>query len=235
MKDKTMLGGTILAVALSVMACGKAPTTASSTSNANSSKTNTNVTSTAKKAEAPKPKTDIQGSKKPEAGTAKEVPAAKKVPVPSNWVYMYDQVKGYGFYLPEGSKGDSSTAEGINVFAASTPAPAEVGVIVLAYKNQTLTKQDLLDDAVKFLEGLDQKVQAGTLSAESEDYSLADATTVDADGKKAKLRILVGTDVTDNYVMIVGTEEAKFDANKEIIDAIWGSFEMWSGGASGNN
>jgi hypothetical protein len=35
--------------------------------------------------------------------------------------------------------------------------------------------------------------------------------------------------------MIVGSDESKFEANKEIIDAIWGSFEMWSGGASGNN
>jgi general stress protein 26 len=42
------------------------------------------------------------------------------------------------------------------------------------------------------------------------------------------MKILVGTDVTDNYVMIVGTDESKFEANKEIIDAIWGSFEMWS-------
>ena len=43
----------------------------------------------------------------------------------------------------------------------------------------------------------------------------------------------MGIDVTDNYVMIVGTEEAKFAANEKIIDMIWGSFEMWSGGASG--
>ena len=97
---------------------------------------------------------------------------------------------------------------------------------MLAYKNKKLTKEDLLNVAVKFLEGMDEKVQAGTLTAESDDYSLADATTGDADGKKSKVRVLVGADVTDNYVMIVGTDEARFDANKEIIDAIWGSFEM---------
>jgi general stress protein 26 len=57
----------------------------------------------------------------------------------------------------------------------------------------------------------------------------------DKEGKKSKVKVLVGTDVTDNYVMIVGTEEAKYAANTKIIDEIWGSFEMWSGGSSGNN
>ena len=50
-----------------------------------------------------------------------------------------------------------------------------------------------------------------------------------------KMWILGDADVTDNYVMIVGTDEAKFDVNNEIIDATWGGFEMWSGGASGNS
>ena len=80
-----------------------------------------------------------------------------------------------------------------------------------------------------------EKIEAGKLTAESEDYSVADATSTSADGKKSKMKIVVGTDVTDNYVMIVGTDESKYDANKAIIDQIWGSFEMWSGGASGNN
>jgi hypothetical protein len=46
---------------------------------------------------------------------------------------------------------------------------------------------------------------------------------------------MVGTDVTDNYVMIVGGDEEKYNANVKTIDEIWGIFEMWSGGASGNN
>jgi len=44
----------------------------------------------------------------------------------------------------------------------------------------------------------------------------------------------VGTDVTDNYVMILGAEVGKFAPNEEIIDAIRGSFEMWSGGVNNN-
>ncbi|HNU08167.1 MAG TPA: hypothetical protein PKO33_10420, partial [Pyrinomonadaceae bacterium] len=60
------------------------------------------------------------------------------------------------------------------------------------------------------------------------EYAVADATTVHPSRGKGKLRILVGTDVTDNYVMILGTEEGRFAANEKIIDEIWGSFEMWS-------
>ena len=77
-----------------------------------------------------------------------------------------------------------------------------------------------------------QKVTPGKLKAESDEYAVADATTVLPNGSKGKIRILVGTDVTDNYVMIIGTEETKFAANESIIDQIWGSFEMWSGGGA---
>jgi hypothetical protein len=227
MKDRFKLCGIVLAVSLGVAACGKS-TSSPTAANPNATKPATTTANQTKKSEPAKPTTEIKNAKKPEGASAKAVPAAKKVPVPDNWLYMYDDVKGYGFYVPEGSKGNSDTVEGINVYTATTPAPADVAVVVLAYKDKTLTKEDLLADALKFIEGMGEKVQAGTLTAESDDYALADATSVDSDGKKSKLRILVGTDVTDNYVMIVGTDENKFDANKEIIDAIWGSFEMWS-------
>ena len=209
MKNKITLSCAIVAIAIGVAACGgKAPAPSATT--------------------APKPTTDLKASQKPDGGNAKGIPAAKKIPVPNNWIYIYDDVKGYGFYVPEGTKGDSSSEGGMNVFVATTAAPAEVGMTVMAYKDKTLTKADLLDFAVKFLEEMGETVQAGALSDEGPDFALADATSVDSDGKKSKMRILVGTDVTDNYVMIVGAEESKFEANKEIIDAIWGSFEMWS-------
>ena len=224
---------TVFALALSLIGCGSKPATTTNSSNTTNTSKPTNTGSTTKKAEAPKPKTEIKNEKKPENSTAKT--ASKKVPTPTDWVYMYDETKGYGFSLPAGSTGDSANVEGIDVFVASTPSPSEIGIFVLAYKDKTLTKDDLLNDAVKFLEGLGETVQAGKLTAESEDYSVAEATTTNADGTKSKVKILVGTDVTDNYVMILGTDESKFEANKEIIDSIWGSFEMWSGGASGNN
>ena len=98
-----------------------------------------------------------------------------------------------------------------------------------------MTKEDLLNVALEFMKGLGAtKVEAGKLTGESEDYSVTEVTATLEDGSKSKSKVLVGTDVTDNYVMIVGTEEPKFAANEKIIDEIWGSFEMWSGGASGN-
>jgi len=189
---------------------------------ANKAASNSSNTTTAKTDSKAKP--TLADEKKP-TGTAK---SAKKNPVPDSWVYVYDDQKGYGFSLPEGSTGEMEKLEGIDVMVATTPAPSEIDVFVLAYKDETLTKEDLLSDAVKFLEGMGQKVTPGKLKAESDEYAVADATTVLSNGSKGKIRILVGTDVTDNYVMIIGTEESKCAANESIIDQIWGSFEMWS-------
>lgn len=222
-------------LALSLTGCS------SSNSNKNSGNKNTaapaatsNTSATAKPKTVATPTTEIKNEKKPDTGTAKTVPASKKVPVPANWVFMYDEDKGYSFYVPEGTKGGSDTVNGINVYIAQTPEPSDITILVLAYKDKTKTKEDLLDDAERVLQALGDTVQAGKLTAESDDYALADATSTDANGKKSKMKILVGTDVTDNYVMIVASPEEKYTANSEIIDAIWGNFEMWSGGASHN-
>jgi hypothetical protein len=40
-------------------------------------------------------------------------------------------------------------------------------------------------------------------------------------------------DVSDNYVMLLRTDDAEYKENEKIIDGIWGSFTMRSGGASG--
>lgn len=188
-----------------------------------------NTATAAKKDE--KPQAKLENEKKPEGKGTK----AKEISVPADWIYMYDEAKGYGFSLPAGSTGGSETVDGVDVFVASTPAPSEIGVIVFAFKDAKLSKEDLLDRAEKALKAMGQTVQAGKLTGESDDYSVAEATmTDDKDGSKSKAKVLVGTDVTDNYVMIVGTDEAKFAANEKIIDEIWGSFEMWSGGANGS-
>jgi hypothetical protein len=178
------------------------------------------------------PKAVLKDEKKPTDGNSKK--AAKNNPVPDNWIEVYDEQKGYSFSIPEGTSGGSQTTEGIDVFTATTPAPNEISIFVLAYKDKTLTKEDLLDHAVKFLEGLGVKVTPGKLKGESDDYAVADAETVDKDGNKEKQRILVGTDISDNYVMILNAPEAKFAADEKTIDEIWGSFEIWSGGASNN-
>lgn len=194
-------------------------TTAVVTTDANK---NSNTTTTAVKSDKPKGE-EVKDEKKPE-GTSKAV--KKDVPVPADWVYFYDDVRGYGFSIPKGTTSENSDSNGVDVTSLTTPSG--IDIFMLAYKDKTLTKDDLLKDAVAFLEGLGQKVTPGVLKGEGDYYSVADATTVLEDGRKGKLRILVGTDVTDNYVMILGTDTDKFASNEKIIDEIWGSFEMWS-------
>jgi hypothetical protein len=169
----------------------------------------------------------------PAKATVKTV--GKKIPVPKNWDYIYDKKKGYGFHVPAGSTLETESYKGVDVAALTTPAPTKIDIFVLAFKDKTFTKEDLLETAVLFLEEMGQEVTPGVLKAESEDYAVADAATVHPELGKGKLRILVGTDISDNYIMIIGTTVKNFDANEETIDAIWGSFEMWSGGASGKN
>ena len=69
----------------------------------------------------------------------------------------------------------------------------------------------------------------------NDDYSLVTFTSTGKDGKPGKGKILVATDVTDNYIMLVGGDADKFGANEKTIDEIWGSFGMYSGGSSGNS
>ena len=169
-------------------------------------------------------------------GAAKTVPAAKVVPVPANWITMEDGQKGYSFEMPEGTEHHSEKSNGIDVFIAGTPKPSEVGVMVMAFKDPNLTKDDLVKVASGGLEGLGAKnVKIGSLTELSHDYSLATYTALNEDGKPVKGKVLVATDVTDNYVMLVGTEEPQYQANEKIIDQIWGSFSMQSGGASGKS
>lgn len=227
--------------AISVLAIGFGGCSASFSTNKSTATTPANTTANAAKPAAnttantaATPKTDssksvVQNEKKPE-GSAKT--AKKEVPVPADWVHLYDEGKGYGFSVPAGTTKETGNEGGIDFSALTTPSG--IDIFALAYKNKKLTKEDLLRDAVAFLQGMGQKVTPGTLKAESDDYAIADATTVLEDGGKGKLRIMVGTDVSDNYVLILGTETDKFAANEKIIDEIWGSFEMWSGGASGN-
>ena len=229
---------TISAFSLGLIGCsgsvGYTPATANTATTAAKPVAANTASNTAPKttadSNAAKPTAVLKDEKKPE-GKAKT--AGKNVPIPDNWVYVYDQAKGYGFSVPEGTTGGSETQEGVDTYVANTPAPSEIGVVVISFKDKEMTKENLLDVAVKFLEGMGEKVQPGKLAAESDDYSLAEATTTSADGKKSKCKILVGTDVTDNYVMVVGAADDKFTANEKVIDEIWGSFEMWSGGAGG--
>lgn len=236
MKNKIILMAAISAIGMSFAGCTASFSTGNNTTSAAkpvnaaaSPAANKTANTTAAVAKSDSSKPALTNEKKPE-GTAK---TAKSNPVPSDWIYVYDEAKGYGFSVPAGTTGEQGTSEGVDTFLASTPAPSELGIVVISFKNKEMTKENLLDVAVKFLEGMGETVQVGKLTDQSDDYAVAEATTM-ADGKKGKAKILVGTDVTDNYVLIVGGDEDKYAANTKTIDEIWGSFEMWSGGASGN-
>ena len=240
MKNKFFLMMIISALGISFAGCSASFTTSKDNSNtakptntASSSTANKNSNTTAAKTDS-KPKEVLKDEKLPTDGKGTK---AKNNPVPDSWIDIYDEQKGYSFSVPEGTTGGSDTKEGIDVYVAKTPAPSEIGVIVLSFKDKTLSKDDLLDTAKTFIEGMSDgkaTVTMGALKAESDDYSIVDAATK-ADGKSNKVRVLVGTDVSDNYIMILTCEdEAKFAANEKVIDEIWGSFEIWSGGASNN-
>ena len=169
-------------------------------------------------------------------GEKKTLPAAKVVPVPANWIAMADEQKGYGFKVPEGTSHKTENSDGMDVFMATTPEPSSVAVFVMAFKDKSLTKDDLLQFASKFLEGMEEKnIKIGDLTELSDDYSVATISSVDAKGKTTKGKVLVATDVSDNYVMLLGSDESEFKENEKIMDEIWGSFTMRSGGASGSS
>jgi hypothetical protein len=177
---------------------------------------------------------ELQSSARP-AGESKAVSQAigRKSAEPSrgDWLYVYNSRKGYGFYVPPGSTGDWGRVQKIDTFAGATPN--EVGIYVFAWKDRNATKETLLRDAGKILSGMGENVTTAEFVGAGGDYAVAEAASVDANGVKSRMKVLVGTDITDNYVMIVGCDENKYNAKKETIDAIWGSFEMWSGGGTG--
>ena len=111
-----------------------------------------------------------------------------------------------------------------------------IEVMVAAFKNKNLSKDDLLHEATGALEALGNgQIAVGNVNEISSDYSLAEMTMVDSNSVRYKTLVLVATDVTDNYIMIIGTPENQFAQNRDTLDAMWSSFEMWSGGASGDS
>ena len=240
MKQTIKISGVFLAAMLSLAGCKASLTantggaTTSNPSNSASKPANTASNTSSKPATAKsdsKPKTELKDEKASKPATAKKQP--NTVNIPAEWVYYADEVRGYGFSLPSGSTGDSSNTDGVDTFVAVTPD--DIAVIVYAFKDSSLSKEDLLDRAEKALNAMGETVTTGELKGESEDYAVADASSVASDGTKSKLKVLVATDVSDNYVMFVRSDEGSYSAKKATMDMIWGSFEMYSGGASGNN
>ena len=197
---------------------------ATNSGNANKANTSNSTSSTDSK------KSEVKDEKANRPTDAKKQPNAPTIP--AEWVYYADEARGYGFSLPKGSESGHDSSDGIDTFVGETPD--KISIIVWAFKDKTMTKESLLDFAENALKELGETVTVGKLTGESEDYAVADADTTGKSGEKSKLKILVATDVTDNYVMIVRSDAASYDSKKATMDNIWGSFEMYSGGASGN-
>jgi hypothetical protein len=237
MKQTMKLMCVLTALTLWMTGCTASVTTNTTTTNAakpaNSAANTTTSSNTSKSntASNSEKKTEIKDEKSSKPANTKKQPNAPTIP--AEWVYFADEARGYGFSLPKGSQEDSASEDGVDTFVAVTPD--DITVIIYAFKDSTLSKEDLLDRAEKALNAMGETVTVGKLTGESEDYAVADATSVGKDGKKSKLKVLVATDVSDNYVMFVRSDEASYEAKKATMDTIWGSFEMYSGGASGGN
>jgi hypothetical protein len=157
-------------------------------------------------------------------------------PVPADWIRMHDDAKGYEFMVPQGTQDKQETKDGVDVYLAQVPAPYDIGVMVVAFKDKDASKEDLLKRAENVLKAFGEKdIKMEPVKELNGDYSLVTFTSTGDDGKPGKGKILVATDVTDNYIMFVGGAADKFGSNEKTIDEIWGSFGMYSGGYSGNS
>lgn len=170
------------------------------------------------------------------AGAKKGIPADKQHAIPSDWQEVADAAKGYSFHVPAGTSGTTKAVSGVDFYFAQTPQPHNIEVMVAAFKNKSLSKDDLIKEATEVLTALgNTQITTGTVTEVSSDYNLVDMTMVDESAVHYKTLVLVATDVTDNYIMIIGTPETEFGKNKDTLEAMWSSFQMWSGGASGES
>ncbi len=172
-----------------------------------------------------------------EAPKKLDIPADKKPnPVPADWVRKENAAMGFAFSVPKDTKDHQDKKGGRDIFVAVTPKPHEILVYIAAWKDASKTKDDLLKEVTAILEAEGEKdIAQSAITELNSDYSIATVTSTDEKGTKTKCRALVAIDVTDNYVTLVCTPEADFKTNEATVDEIWGSFEMYSGGASGES
>lgn len=225
----------VAACSLSVVACDKdkpAPAPVA-----------TNATPAASAPPAEKAATPAPAPAKPAATAAKAtkdkpkgLPENKKHAIPKDWEHLADAQKGFGYSLPKGSKHEGVTKDGVDIYMASLAKPHAIETLAVVYKDASKSLDDLKKDAVKVMTSLDQtEVKVEKTDEISADYHLLTMTMLDEKKQKFKAKVLLATDVTDNYLLFVGSPEAEWAANEATVDEIWGSFEMWSGGASGES
>src|SRR5436190_14552801 len=126
----------VCALTLVAAGCGSKPAANTPANTAKPAASNATSSASPKKAEKKAPSTN---------------------PVPADWIRMYDEVKGYEFKVPQGTDHKSQTVEGVDVYMAAVPAPYELGVMVVAFKDKTIGKDELLKRAENILTSLGDK------------------------------------------------------------------------------
>ena len=184
MKQTIKLTGVLLTLSLLMIGCTAKITTDTGTtntakpSNSASSSTTASSNKSGSTSKKEKPKTEIKDEKAAKPKDAKKQP--NTINIPAEWVYYADEARGYGFSLPSGSSGESATGD-VDSFVAVTPD--DITVIVFAFKDASLSKEDLLERAEKSLNAMGETVTTGELKGESDDYAVADASSVSADSE----------------------------------------------------
>lgn len=235
MKIRTILVSCILSTVLLISACGKSTTTTPAPTNSPSTKASPKATTN-----KPKTNTKLKPGEKPAntPANSKAVPEGKKVPVPADWVSVYDQNRGYEFQVPDNTKDDwQSVDDDTDVYVALLPDPAKVVVMVVAYSDSDSEKDKILVKAKSILEKMGEKdIKFNDTKEElNDDYYLVEFSSQDSKGEKTKGKLLVGVDVNDNFLMFVASPETEYKNNEKVIDEVWSSFRMYSGGLSGNS
>jgi hypothetical protein len=200
--------------------------------NTNAAKTTNTTATNAKTASGTKPAPPKPGTSDPAADKNKKtVPGA--LTVPADWDYYADEQTGYEFKMPKNATFKDASEAGFDVYDFTS---GDILSEIIVFNNKTLTKDDLFKMANDFSKEAGEKDFVVTNKRElNADYSTADYTVTDKNGKKRQGKMLVATDITDNFVFFVETDADKFAANSKTIDEILGSFSMYSGGASGNS
>ena len=162
-----------------------------------------------------------------QSSTGTPVPAGKALPAPADWDTYTDVEKGYRFKLPKGTQTDSRSVAGFDRLIAMVPEPRKVAVMVVVFRESRFSKDELLEAAKRTLERLGEKeIKVDSRITLSEDHELAALTSDAGNGMITKIKSLLATRGTDNYVMLVGSPEPSFKADEPTIDQIWGSFVM---------
>jgi hypothetical protein len=174
---------------------------------------------------------------KPAAASA--MPADKKKDVPTDWSWMVDETRGFAFAVPANTEA-AATDGGDRTFDLWMGKSGDLDIVVVTFRDKKLTKEDVGTISVELLGhemfGL-KDVKLDSVEELNADYDIGQVSAVETVGEgktKDVVYVLVAKDVTDNYIMYVGGEESKVKANEDTVFAILGSFEMFSGGKSGD-